>query len=82
MVKTKRDSIALQQLTVEYGPIAELKPNSWNPNVQTDHEFGMLKASMRGTGGWSLLLPGITACGGYHRPDKFLDCRPGAPPVY
>jgi len=48
--KKKRDSTVLQQLKVEHVLIGELKPNSWNPNRQTAHEFDMLKASIREDG--------------------------------
>jgi hypothetical protein len=46
----KRDPMALQQLQVEYVAPAELKPNTYNPNRQTEDEFEMLKASMREDG--------------------------------
>ena len=39
---SKRDNIALKQLQVEHVAPAELKPNSYNPNRQTEDEFQML----------------------------------------
>lgn len=48
--KSKRKAIALEQLQVEHVPVSELKPNEYNPNRQTDHEFQMLKASMQQDG--------------------------------
>ena len=49
-MKSKRKTIALQQLKVEYVPVSELKPSLYNPNRQTDYEFEMLKASMQEDG--------------------------------
>jgi ParB/RepB/Spo0J family partition protein len=46
----KRDAIVLKQLQVEDVLVAELKPNQYNPNRQTEDEFEMLKASMREDG--------------------------------
>ena len=49
--KTKqRDSVALQQLQVEWVSPSILKPNEYNPNRQTEDEFEMLKTSMREDG--------------------------------
>jgi hypothetical protein len=46
----KRDSITLKQLQIEHVVPSELKPNSYNPNRQTQDEFQMLLASMREDG--------------------------------
>jgi hypothetical protein len=46
----KRDPITLKQLQIEHVVPSELKPNSYNPNRQTEDEFQMLLASMREDG--------------------------------
>jgi len=37
---------ALEQLHVEYVTLASLSPNTWNPNVQSDHDFELLCRSI------------------------------------
>lgn len=41
---------ALQHLTVEYVPINSIKPNAYNPNRQSEHEYELLKRSMEEDG--------------------------------
>jgi hypothetical protein len=66
---SKRDNIALKQLQVEHVAPAELKPNSYNPNRQTEDEFQMLLASMREDGFTQpiLCMPDGTIVDGEHR---------------
>lgn len=40
----------LERLTVEYVPIDSLKPNEYNPNRQSDHDFELLLRSMEEDG--------------------------------
>ena len=37
---------ALEKLAIEYVEIGTVKPNNYNPNRQSDHEFSLLKKSM------------------------------------
>ena len=41
---------ALEVLKVQYIPIASIKPNTYNPNRQSEHEFHLLLKSMRDHG--------------------------------
>ena len=41
---------ALEQLTIEYVDIKSIKPNEYNPNRQSDHDFGLLLKSMEEDG--------------------------------
>lgn len=38
----EKKSQALQALKIEYVPVTSIKPNSYNPNRQSDHEFELL----------------------------------------
>lgn len=40
----------LQALQIEYVPITEVRPNQYNPNRQSEHEFELLLRSMREDG--------------------------------
>jgi len=42
----QKQANALETLTVEYVPIADLSPNDYNPNRQSDHDFELLIRSM------------------------------------
>jgi hypothetical protein len=39
-------SARLERLVIEYVPINSIKPNRYNPNRQSEHEFELLKKSM------------------------------------
>lgn len=41
---------ALQRLVVEYAPVDSIKPNPYNPNRQSEHEFQLLLMSMEEDG--------------------------------
>lgn len=41
---------ALEKLVVEYVAVGDLKPNDYNPNRQSDHDFELLLRSMREDG--------------------------------
>ena len=41
---------ALQQLKIEYVPVASIHPNSYNPNRQSEHDFELLCKSIREDG--------------------------------
>lgn len=43
-------SIALEKLEVQYVPVGDLRPNDYNPNRQSDHDFELLLRSMREDG--------------------------------
>ena len=45
-----KKSNALEKLVVEYVPVGDLKPNDYNPNRQSDHDFELLLRSMREDG--------------------------------
>jgi hypothetical protein len=40
----------LETLSVEYVPVADIKGNPWNPNRQSEHEFELLRRSIREDG--------------------------------
>ena len=44
--KVEKGAKALETLTVEYVPAATLRPNTYNPNRQSDHDFRLLFRSM------------------------------------
>jgi hypothetical protein len=69
MPKKKRNPVALKELQVEYVAPSELKPNTYNPNRETEDEFLMLLASMREDGFTTpiLCLPDGTIIDGEHR---------------
>lgn len=46
----EKQNQALSALTVEYRPLTDLKPNPWNPNRQSDHDFELLLRSMEEDG--------------------------------
>jgi ParB-like chromosome segregation protein Spo0J len=48
--QAKVETIALEKLNVTYVDMGDVKPNPYNPNRQSDHEFGMLKASIETDG--------------------------------
>ena len=45
-----RKAAKLERLVIEYAPIESLKPNSYNPNRQSDHESELLQRSMEDDG--------------------------------
>ena len=47
---TKKHFSSLEKLKIEYLDITELKPNSYNPNRQSDRDFELLLKSMREDG--------------------------------
>ncbi len=54
-IKNKKQTVlkqnqALQKLQIEYLPIDMVKPNSYNPNVQDEHEFELLCQSIQEDG--------------------------------
>jgi ParB-like chromosome segregation protein Spo0J len=44
------ESNRLEKIALQYVPLGTLKPNDWNPNRQSDHDFDLLLASMRTDG--------------------------------
>ena len=40
----------LEELSIEYAPIDSIKPNDYNPNRQSEHDFELLVRSMREDG--------------------------------
>lgn len=46
----KKNTVALTDTVVEYVAVDTLKPNSYNPNRQTDKDFELLLSSMRDDG--------------------------------
>lgn len=48
--QAKVETIKLESLVVTYVAMDDVKPNPYNPNRQSDHEFGMLKASIETDG--------------------------------
>lgn len=46
----EKKAVQLKRLVVEYVPITGLKPNAYNPNRQSDHDFELLIRSMREDG--------------------------------
>lgn len=60
---------ALDKLKVEYVPVEKVKPNDYNPNRQSDHDFEMLCRSMEEDGFTQpiIVLPDYTIVDGEHR---------------
>ena len=60
--QAKVETIKLEKLVVNYVNMADIKPNPYNPNRQSDHEFGMLKASIE-TDGFTqpVIVQGLSA---------------------
>lgn len=48
--KVEKQAQQLQALEIEYVPIDSIKPNPWNPNRQSDHDFELLLRSMEEDG--------------------------------
>ena len=46
----EKNTSALKQLKVQYVPLETIKPNEWNPNRQSDHDFELLTRSMEEDG--------------------------------
>lgn len=46
----ERTNQVLQTLTIEYLPVASVRPNDYNPNRQSEHEFALLKKSIEEDG--------------------------------
>lgn len=46
----EKHAVQLEQLKVDYIPVDTIKPNSYNPNRQSEHEFELLLRSMREDG--------------------------------
>jgi ParB-like chromosome segregation protein Spo0J len=59
----------LQRLTVEYVPTDSLRPNDYNPNRQSEHDFELLLRSMREDGFTQPIIvqPDLTIVDGEHR---------------
>lgn len=45
-----KNNVVLEKLKVEYVAVGDLKPNAYNPNRQSDHDFELLLRSMREDG--------------------------------
>lgn len=60
---------ALDKLKVEYAPIEKIKPNDYNPNRQSDHDFEMLCRSIEEDGFTQpiIVLDDYTIVDGEHR---------------
>lgn len=41
-----KQNLKLETLRIEYVPVGKIKPNTWNPNRQSDHDFALLIRSM------------------------------------
>lgn len=46
----EKQSQALERLVVEYAPVDSLRPNSYNPNRQSEHDFELLLKSIKENG--------------------------------
>lgn len=46
----EKTNSVLERLTVEYVAVGDLRPNAYNPNRQSDHDFELLLRSMREDG--------------------------------
>lgn len=46
----EKKTTALQVLRIEYVPIDEVEPNDYNPNRQSEHDYDLLKLSIREDG--------------------------------
>ena len=59
----------LEKLQIEYIPVDTLKPNSYNPNRQSEHDFELLCASMKEDGFTQpvVCLKDLTIVDGEHR---------------
>ena len=44
--EVEKKNRALERLTIEYVSVASIRPNSYNPNSQSDHEFELLVRSI------------------------------------
>lgn len=42
----EKKNVVLKALTIEYVPVTDIKPNAYNPNRQSEHEFDLLLKSM------------------------------------
>ncbi len=60
---------ALENLSIEYVEIGTVKPNNYNPNRQSDHEFTLLKKSMSEDGFTQpiIVAADLTIVDGEHR---------------
>lgn len=50
MSKTLKDNVVLDELVVTYMNVNDIKPNAYNPNRQSDHEFELLCRSIEEDG--------------------------------
>jgi ParB/RepB/Spo0J family partition protein len=60
----------LERLAIEYVPVASIRPNSYNPNKQTEHEFALLCRSIEEDGFTQpviVAVDGETIVDGEHR---------------
>ena len=48
--KSKEETVQLSTTKIEYVPVDSIKPNAYNPNRQSGHEFELLCRSMREDG--------------------------------
>ena len=48
--KVEKKAIQLEKLNVQYVSVDSLKPNDYNPNRQSDHDFELLLRSMEEDG--------------------------------
>ncbi len=46
----EKQNETLERLVIEYVPVDNIKPNGYNPNRQNEHEFTLLKASIKEDG--------------------------------
>ena len=42
----EKKNVKLEKLVIEYVSVDDIKPNSYNPNRQSAHDFDLLKKSM------------------------------------
>lgn len=69
MAEIDKDVVPLERLEVIYVPVSQVKPNEYNPNRQSDHEFELLCRSMREDGFTQpvIVQPDFTVVDGEHR---------------
>lgn len=65
----EKKAIALERLEIKYVPVGDVKPNSYNPNRQSEHDFELLLRSMREDGFTQpiIVLQDMTIVDGEHR---------------
>jgi len=66
----EKKAVKLEKLIIEYVPVDSIKPNAYNPNRQSEHDFELLKRSMEEDGFTQPIIvhgPSMTIVDGEHR---------------